>query len=51
MDESTKESAGGSTAVRASQASPLHTVLAIWIALSLMWFAIDMLNGSESLWF
>jgi 2TM domain len=29
----------------------LYTVVGIWIALSLMWFAIDMLDGSDSLWF
>ena len=29
-----------------------YTVLGIWIALSLMWFTIDMLDdGTESLWF
>jgi hypothetical protein len=28
-----------------------YTVLAIWSALSLMWFAIDMLDGGSSLWF
>jgi 2TM domain len=28
-----------------------YTVLAIWIALSLMWFAIDMLDDSSSFWF
>jgi hypothetical protein len=28
-----------------------YTVLAIWIALSLMWFAIDMLDDSSSVWF
>jgi hypothetical protein len=28
-----------------------YTVLAIWIALSLMWFAIDMLEGGEGTWF
>jgi hypothetical protein len=27
------------------------TVLAIWIALSLMWFLIDMRDDSSSLWF
>jgi hypothetical protein len=26
-------------------------VLGIWIALSLMWFAIDMLDDSSSIWF
>jgi 2TM domain len=29
----------------------LYTVVAIWLALSLMWFAIDMLDDSSSLWF
>jgi hypothetical protein len=29
----------------------LYTVVGIWIALSLMWFAIDMLDDSSSLWF
>ena len=28
-----------------------YTVLGIWIALSLMWFAIDMLDDSSSVWF
>ena len=28
-----------------------YTVLAIWIALSLMWLAIDMLDDSSSVWF
>ena len=28
-----------------------YTVLGIWIALSLMWFAIDMLDDSSSIWF
>jgi 2TM domain len=28
-----------------------YTVLAVWIALSLMWFAIDMADDSSSLWF
>jgi 2TM domain len=28
-----------------------YTVLAIWIALSLMWFAIDMLEGGSGVWF
>jgi hypothetical protein len=29
-----------------------YTVVGIWIALSLMWFTIDMLDdGTESLWF
>jgi hypothetical protein len=29
----------------------LYTIVGIWIALSLMWFAIDMLDGSDSTWF
>jgi len=29
----------------------LYTVVGIWLALSLMWFAIDMLDDSSSLWF
>jgi hypothetical protein len=29
----------------------LYTVVGIWITLSLMWFAIDMLDDSSSLWF
>jgi 2TM domain len=28
-----------------------YTVLGIWIALSLMWFAIDMADDSSSAWF
>ena len=28
-----------------------YTVLAIWISLSLMWFAIDLLDDSTSFWF
>jgi hypothetical protein len=28
-----------------------YTVLAIWIALSLMWFTIDLLDDSSSYWF
>jgi hypothetical protein len=28
-----------------------YTVLGIWIALCLMWFAIDMLDDSSSFWF
>ena len=28
-----------------------YTVLGVWIALCLMWFAIDMLDDSSSLWF
>ena len=28
-----------------------YTVLGIWIALSVMWFAIDMLEGGEGTWF
>ena len=27
------------------------TVLGIWVALCLMWFAIDMLDGGSSVWF
>ena len=29
----------------------LYTILGIYAALSLMWFAIDMADGTESLWF
>jgi uncharacterized membrane protein YccC len=29
----------------------LFTVVGIWIALSLMWFVIDMLDDSSSFWF
>jgi len=29
----------------------LHTILGIYAVLSLMWFAIDMANGTESVWF
>jgi hypothetical protein len=29
----------------------LYTIIGIWIALCLMWFAIDMLDDSSSLWF
>jgi hypothetical protein len=29
----------------------LYTVVGIWIALSLMWFSIDMLDDSSSVWF
>ena len=29
----------------------LFTILGIWIALSLMWFAIDLLDDSSSFWF
>jgi uncharacterized membrane protein YccC len=29
----------------------LYTVLGVWIALSVMWFAIDMFDDSSSLWF
>jgi hypothetical protein len=29
----------------------LYTILGIWLALSLMWFTIDMLDGGDSLWF
>jgi hypothetical protein len=28
-----------------------YTVLGVWLALSLMWFAIDMLDDSSSIWF
>ena len=28
-----------------------YLVLAIWVALSLMWFAIDMADDSSSVWF
>ena len=28
-----------------------YTVLGVWIALSLMWFAIDMLEGGDGTWF
>ena len=28
-----------------------YTVVGIWVALSLMWFAIDMLDDSSSVWF
>ena len=28
-----------------------YTLLGIWIALSLMWFAIDMLEGGSRTWF
>ena len=28
-----------------------YTVVGIWIALSLMWFAVDMLDDSSSVWF
>jgi hypothetical protein len=28
-----------------------YTVVAVWIALSLMWFAIDMADDSSSIWF
>jgi two-component system, LytTR family, sensor kinase len=28
-----------------------YTVLGIWIALSLMWFTIDLLDDSSSFWF
>jgi hypothetical protein len=28
-----------------------YTALGAWIALSLMWFTLDMLDGSDSLWF
>jgi hypothetical protein len=29
----------------------LYSILGIYAALSLMWFAIDMADGTESLWF
>ncbi len=29
----------------------LYTVLAIYAVLSLMWFAIDMADGTENIWF
>jgi hypothetical protein len=29
----------------------LYTILGIYLVLSLMWFAIDMADGTESLWF
>lgn len=29
----------------------LYTILGIYAVLSLMWFAIDMADGTESLWF
>jgi TctA family transporter len=29
----------------------LYTIVAIWLALCLMWFAIDMLDDSSSFWF
>jgi hypothetical protein len=29
----------------------LYTIVGIWLALSLMWFTIDMLDDSSSLWF
>ena len=29
----------------------LYTVVGIWLALSLMWFTIDLLDDSSSLWF
>jgi uncharacterized membrane protein YccC len=29
----------------------LYTVVAIWLAFSVMWFSIDMLDDSSSLWF
>ena len=28
-----------------------YTLLALWIALSVMWFAIDLLDDSSSFWF
>ena len=41
---------GGSSAVRSPQAN-FYTVLAVWISLSLMWLAIDLLDDSSSFWF
>ncbi len=29
----------------------LYTILGIYLVLSLMWFAIDMADGTENLWF
>jgi 2TM domain len=29
----------------------LYTIVGIWISLSLMWFAIDLLDDSSSFWF
>ena len=29
----------------------LHTVVGIYLTLSLLWFAIDMADGTEDLWF
>jgi hypothetical protein len=29
----------------------LYTVVGIWVALSLMWFTIDLLDDSSSFWF
>lgn len=29
----------------------LYTIVGIWLALCLLWFAIDMLDGSETMWF
>lgn|SRR5215510_2143527 len=29
----------------------LYSILGIYVVLSLMWFAIDMADGTESLWF
>jgi hypothetical protein len=29
----------------------LYTILGIYVALSVMWFAIDMADGTESVWF
>ena len=29
----------------------LYTILGIYVVLSLMWFAIDMADGTENLWF
>jgi hypothetical protein len=28
-----------------------HTILVVYLALSLLWFAIDMLTGTDDLWF
>jgi len=28
-----------------------YTILAVYLALSLLWFAIDMLTGTDDLWF
>ena len=29
----------------------LYTIVGIWLALSLMWFTVDMLDDSSSFWF